>query len=149
MISSRGLDFLCLVGIELLNERSLIQWGDNGQSYQPCSVYLDNNIYTKTIEAFAYDDADNDPKCLGYKSRTILDTKYKAINTNDVAAQQTQLSKEEQQQLANLLAKFPFLFDRKLCMYPHHKYHLTLKENAQPVHAQPYGIPVSLQEAFK
>ncbi|KAL7570519.1 hypothetical protein ACA910_004295 [Epithemia clementina (nom. ined.)] len=89
-----GLDFLCLVGIDLLHERSLIQWGDNSQPYHPRSVYLETNIYAKTIEAFASNYTEDDPKSLGYKSRTVLDAKYGAVDTYNVAAQQTHLLKE-------------------------------------------------------
>ena len=57
----------------------------------------------------------------------IQDSDYHPINIDEIAQSQTHLKKEQRDDLAALLHKFPKLFDGKLRRYPHRKIHLELE----------------------
>ena len=146
-----GLDFLCAVGIDILCSRKQLQWDDAILAFQPRDTFQGSpaSLHARTLEAFAYGDEDDDPEGLGYKSTQIMEAKYEAIDTEELAQAQTQLTPKKRTELARLFRKFPKLFDGKLCKYPHRQYHLDLQDGAKPVHSRPYGLPFMQQEAFK
>ena len=82
-----GLDFLCAVGIDILCRQKQLQWNEVTLAFQPCDTYKEThtNIHARLIEAFAYGDEDNDPEGLGYKSMQIMEAKYEAIDTDELA----------------------------------------------------------------
>ena len=80
---------------------------------------------------------------------SILDAKYEAVDTTEVAEQQKHLSQAQRDDLAALLRRFPRLFDGILRSNPHRKVHLELIPNARPVHQRPYSVPTANLEAFK
>ena len=47
------------------------------------------------IEAFAYGDEDDDPEGYGYKSTQIMEAKYEAIDTDELAHSQKQLTPKQ------------------------------------------------------
>jgi hypothetical protein len=47
------------------------------------------------------------------------------------------------------LAKYPYLFDGKLGLYPHQQVHLEVDPTVTPVHLRPYAIPKMQDETFK
>ena len=68
----------------------------------------------------------------GYKSKTILHSKYKQVKPKQVALQQTHLSSEQQADLVQLFSKYQKLFSGKLGKYPNRKVHLELNNTAIP-----------------
>ena len=138
-----GLDFLCAVGIDILCCQKQLRWDDATLAFQPRDTYKEAhmNLHTHTIE--------DDPEGLGYKLTQILEEKYKAIDTDELAQSQKQLTLKQQTDLAHLFRKFPQLFDSKLRTYLHRQYHLDLEEGAKPVHSRPYWVPFTQQDAFK
>ena len=132
-----GLDFLCAVGIDILCHQKQLKWDDATLAFQPRDTYKEThaNIHARLIEAFAYGDEEDDPEGLGYKSTQIMEAKYEAIDTDELAQAQKQLTPKQRTDLARLFRKFPQLFDGKLRTYLHRKYHLDLQDSAKPVHS--------------
>ena len=146
-----GLDFLCAVGIDILCCQKQLRWDEATLAFQPRDTYKETHtsIHAQTLKAFAYGDKADDPEGLGYKSTQIMEGKYEAIDTNELAQSQIQLMPNQRTELACLFCKFPKLFDGELRTYLHHQYHLELQDGAKPVHSRPYGVPFTQQDAFK
>ena len=136
-----GLDFLCAVGIDILCSKKQLRWDDATLAFQPHDTYKEThtNLHAHTIEVFAYGDEDDDPEGLGYKSTQIMEAKYEAIDTDELAHLQKQLTPKQRTDLAHLFHKFPKLFDGELHMYPHRQYHLDLQDGTKPVHSSIWG----------
>jgi hypothetical protein len=62
---------------------------------------------------------------------------------------QTHLSTSQQNDLIKLLSKYDKLFDVTLGKYSHRKLHLTLQEDAVPVHHKAFPAPHAHTEVFK
>ena len=146
-----GLDFLCAVCIDILCRQKQLKWDEATIAFQPRDTYKEPqaNLHARLIEAFAYGDEEDDPEGLGYKSTQIMEAKYEAIDTDELAQAQKQITPTQRTELAHLFRKFPQLFDGELHTYPHHQYHLDLQDGAKPVHSHPYGVPFTQRDAFK
>ena len=146
-----GLDFLCAVSIDILCHQKQLRWDDATLAFQPHDTYKETymNLHACTIEAFAYGDEDNDPKGLGYKLTQIMEAKYEAIDTDELAHLQIQLMPKQQTDLDHLFRKFPQLFDGEMRTYPHRQYHLDLQDSTKPVHSRSYGVPFMQWDTFK
>ena len=146
-----GLDFLCALGIDILCHQKQLRWDDATLAFQPRDMYKEThmNLHACTVKAFTYGNEEDDPEGLGYKSTQIMEAKYEAIDTDELAQLQKQLTLKQRTDLAHLFCKFPQLFDSKLCMYPHHQYHLDLQDSTKPVHSCPYGVLFTQWDAFK
>ena len=146
-----GLDFLCAVSIDILCSWKQLRWDDATLVFQPRDMFQGTqaSLHAQTIETFAYGDEDDDPEGLGYKSTQIMEAKYEAVDTDELAQAQTQLTPKQQTDLECLFRKFPKLFDGELRKYPHRQYHLDLQEGAKPVHSRPYRVPFAQRDAFK
>ena len=88
-----GLDFLCAVGIDILCHQKQLTWDDATLAFQPHDTNKEThmNLHAHTIKAFAYGDEEDDPEGLGYKLTQIMEAKYKAIDTDELAQSQKQL----------------------------------------------------------
>ena len=146
-----GLDFLCAIGIDILCCQKQLRWDDAILAFQPHDTYKEThtNLHTRLIEAFAYGDEEDDPEGLGYKSTQIMEAKYKAIDTDELAQAQKQLMPKQRTNLVGLFCKFPQLFDDELRTYPHHQYHLDIQDGTKPVHSRPYRVPFTQRDVFK
>ena len=124
-----GLYFLCAVGIDILCHQKQLKWDEATLAFQPRDTYKEPqaNIHAHLIEAFAYGDEEDDPEGLGYKSTQIMEAKYEAIDTDELAQAQKQLTPTQRTDLVRLFRKFPQLFDGELRTYPHRQYHLDLQ----------------------
>ena len=146
-----GLDFLCAVGIDILCRQKQLKWDEATMAFQPRDTYKEPqaNLHACLIEAFAYGDEEDDPEGLGYKSTQIMEAKYEAIDTDELAQAQKQLTPQQRTELAHLFRKFPQLFDGELRTYPHRQYYLDLQDGAKLVHSRPYGVLFMQRDAFK
>ena len=92
-----GLDFLCAVGIDILCRQKQLKWDDATLAFQPRDTYKEThaNIHARLIEAFAYGNEEDDPEGLGYKSTQIIEAKYEAIDTDELAQAQKQLTPKQ------------------------------------------------------
>ena len=89
-----GLDFLCDVGIDILCRQKQLKWDEATMAFQPRDTYKEPqaNLHARLIKAFAYGDEEDDPEGLGYKSTQIMEAKYEAIDTDELAQAQKQLT---------------------------------------------------------
>ena len=92
-----GLDFLCAIGIDILCCQKQLKWDEATLAFQPCDTYKEThvNIHACLIEAFAYGDEEDDPEGLGYKLTQIMEAKYEAIDTDELAQAQKQLTPKQ------------------------------------------------------
>ena len=79
----------------------------------------------------------------------ILESNYRKVLVDNIAAKQEHLTEEQQIKLCNVLCKHKILFNDKLGCYPHKQLHLDLIDSTEPVHSKPYGIPYRQEELFK
>ena len=85
-----------------------------------------------------YQEKDVDPN--GYKSRTIRASLYERSDLQEIVHKCTYLTQSQQQQLFQLLSKFPKLFDGELKTFNGSPIHLELIDNPTPVRSQAYPI---------
>jgi hypothetical protein len=85
----------------------------------------------------------------GYRTKTILSSKYEEVDVDEVARQQSHLSERQQQELAAVLRKHTHLFSGKLGRYPNCLVHLDLVPGATPKSCRPYPVPRHNQSVFK
>ena len=81
---------------------------------------------------------------------TIGESKYESADIDKVVRGCTHLSQGQQNDLRQVLEKYPKLFDNELGTYPDEKIHLDLKEGAVPF-CQPraYSVPHAHHSTFK
>ena len=79
----------------------------------------------------------------------ILGAKYKPANLKELTAKLPQLTTNQQEQLYNCLKKRAALFDSTLGLWKGEPYRIELRDNAQPHHAKPYGVPQAYEQTFK
>jgi Retroviral aspartyl protease len=85
----------------------------------------------------------------GYKSHTIKEAKYEAVDPREAAAKQTHLTPKQQADLLQIFQQAETLFDGQLKKYPHRQFHLTLEKEAKPFCTRPYAVPLAHHEVFK
>ena len=86
----------------------------------------------------------NDTPCLeeaAERIKQILDAKYEPANLDEVVAEATHLSIDEQNQLKTLLLKYESLFHGTLGTWKGEDYDIELKPGATPYHARVFPIP--------
>ena len=133
-----GRDFMTCLSIDVKHSTQEIIWEGNSVPFRPRDMEYDNDPFIlkdDTLDSLA--------------GELILDAKYQAVDTDKIARQQTQLTPRKRDDLANLLRKFPRLFDGKLRRYTKKKVHLELIPGARPVHRRPYPVPYNNRQAFK
>lgn len=80
---------------------------------------------------------------------TIAPADYREYNLEEIAKEQTHLTKQQQQELQDLLSNYTKLFSGELGLYEGEKVHLEINQDATPKHARPYSIPRTQLEVFK
>ena len=95
------------------------------------------------------DQAEGGSENLGYKSKTIESSSYDKFTADDVIAQCSHLSQQQQNDLRELLSKHSKLFDGRLKQFKYEKVHLELTPDAQPFRTQAYSVPRHHLEIFK
>jgi len=99
-----GRDFLMSVGIDVLHSTQEVLWMGSKIPFRRRDEVIDPfDLNTLCFETLAADGDGIEP------TSSILDAKYEAVDTADVAAQQKHLSQTQRDDLAALLRKFPRL----------------------------------------
>ena len=81
---------------------------------------------------------------------TLASNKYKAVDINNwVESNCRHLNASKHQALADVLIKYPSLWDNKLGTYPDSKVHLELSNNAIPHSSRGYPVPFAHNKLFK
>ena len=131
-----GMDFLAPVGIDAINSKQTIVWDDSSQPYHSRDAYSSKQeLLLNTIECLA--------------TTEILEAKYEKVDTDEVAEQQTHLTRAQRRNLAAIFRKYTRLFDGTLGVYPHKKMHLVLIDNVEPIQRRPYPVPHAHRKIFK
>lgn len=110
-----GLDVMIALGINVSCIAKTISWNGNSIPFRP-SNYFDYKLFPHALAMMMQDDLLDEVEAqqLGYKSKTILHSKYEAVNPALIAEQQKHLTASQRQDLAKLFAKFDKLFSGKL-----------------------------------
>ena len=112
----------------------------------------DNRIYPLSNNSTKHKDGffqENNTTTEGYKSKQIHESLYDKANINEVIARCTYLSRQQQQQLHQLLLSHPTLFDSILKLFVGPQIHLELIDNPVPSRHKPYPVPKSQLSVFK
>jgi len=81
---------------------------------------------------------------------TLASNKYKAVDINNwVESNCKHLDSSKRQSLAEVLIKYPSLWDNKLGTYPDNKVHLELSDDAVPHSSRGYPVPFAHRKLFK
>jgi len=81
---------------------------------------------------------------------TLTSNKYKAVHINDwVESNCKHLDSSKRQALAEVLIKYPSLWDNKLGTYPDNKVHLELSDDDIPHSSRGYPVPFAHCKLFK
>ena len=121
-----GMDVMQKLGFILGCAKLTMSWNENVVSFHPLDYFLNNTLGTSSYTDF--DDLEGiNALEAGTINEPILHSKYEAVNTQDVAFQQTHLNPMQRNELVSLLANYTVLFSGKLGKYPHRKVHLETK----------------------
>ena len=85
----------------------------------------------------------------GYKSKYIKPSQYDSVDVSDIARSCTHLSLNQQNDLEQLLQKFPSLFDGNLKVYPDELISLRVNPDIKPHQSRPYPVPKIHESVFK
>jgi hypothetical protein len=139
-----GADFLTKSGIDIKYSSGTVEWFDSELPMRDPKC-LDNHKYLAMAEALKVHCEEEslfgrdwyNPDCF---ATAILDAKYKKVNVDDFVKQLTHLSKLQRDNIHNVQREFTQLFDGKLGVYPHRKFHIDIMPGAKPKHVRPYAI---------
>ena len=107
---------------------------------------LNDEFYSDHGDDQAFDDDD----VYAADSQDIKESKYEIADIDKVVRSCTHLDQTQQNDLREVLDRYPTLFNNELGTYPDEKIHLDLKEGAVP-HCQPraYSVPNAHRSVFK
>ena len=129
-----GRDFLLNMKIDPCFSTRTVKWEELTIPFKPRTFWNDPYNIQTTITHFTAE---------------IQASKYEHVSVQEVASQQTHLTLQQQQDLANVLIEYPKLFSGELGLYPHRKVHLELIDGAQPIHLRPYSVAKTQESLFK
>jgi len=142
-----GNDFLSSIGLNPDPLSQQIKWFDHVIPWKNYSDFP--SIKFKLFQQLLFtQEKQEDVLEMQMGAAEIKQAQYSHVDPAYVAAQQTHLLPEQQEQLATLLSKFPHLFSGKLGHYPHRQVHLELQPNAIPVRKQPYAVANAHHQLF-
>ena len=146
-----GMDLMQAMGIDVLCSTRTIKWNDNVIPFRPIEYLHDKSLCASQIDDdfFVSVQEEKEAARLGYKSKTILSSKYEQVDPTLVAEHQQHLTGSQRQDLARLFAKYTKLFSGKLGKYPHRKVHLEIKEGSIPTAQRPYPVAKAHMKVFK
>jgi transposase InsO family protein len=139
-----GRDFLHHTRIDVKFSNSTVLWEGIEVPMKPPLYWTQKTVFHTLLV-----DEDLDPYEACFASQ-ILESKYEEVTPEAVATQQKHLTSLQQQQLAEVLHKFPALFDGTLGHYPHAKVHLEVDvSKPPPKFHKAYPVPRLHLETFK
>jgi hypothetical protein len=142
-----GMDCMCSLGIYVNTDEKSITWEGNTIPLKERGQLQDtsflNYLYSLTI--------DTSEVLLEAEERQsrILDAHYEKIDPDEFVRGLTNLSTKEQKELSVVLKKYQTLFGGGLGLLRIKPVHLTLREDAKPVHARAFPVPQALMKPTK
>ena len=79
----------------------------------------------------------------------ILPSKYDATDIETIVRRCIHLCPQQQDDLLDVLSRFPKLFNNELDVYPHEKIHLDIDPTVPPHITRAYPVPQSQLQLFK
>ena len=79
----------------------------------------------------------------------ILPSKYDATDIETIVRRCIHLCPQQQDDLLDVLSRFPKLFNNELDVYPHEKIHLDIDPTVPPHITHAYPVPQSQLQLFK
>jgi hypothetical protein len=143
-----GMDCMCSLGIYVNSDKKkVITWEGN-------SIQLKERGKLQEPGLFHYQysmSIDASPVLIeaGERQSSILDANYDKIEPDIYVTGLNHLSPSVQEELSMTLKKNPILFGGGLGLLRIKPVHLTLREDAKPVHARAFPIPQSLLKTTK
>ena len=139
-----GRDILSHFQIDIQYSDNTITWEDQDIAMKPHDFFA-NHVNTASCLIDFMDIEDEEHESF---LKEILPSKYGKVDTNMVAEQQKHLDETKQNDLKQLLSKFPTLFNGELGQYTKKKIHLTMEEGSVPFHAKAYPVPIVHHKIF-
>ncbi len=124
-----GRDLMTSIGLDVRGSDQSIQWDDAILPWRNIDVTHDE-VYLATPQ-------DEQIKRL----TEILDAKYEKADLRKVVEKATHLSKQEQEELYQLLKEYKDLFDGTLGKFTGKPYDIKLKPDATPQHVRSFPVP--------
>ena len=116
------------VAQQLLNEFLDKDYDDDNTEAIIAEVLDDESLLKEEVHIVKGEQEENE----GYKSKVIKESKYEAMEFENMCRRCMQLSLTQKNELYEVLSHYPTLFDGELQKCPHFKVHLELQENAIP-----------------
>jgi hypothetical protein len=143
-----GRDFLVNAGIEMNFASKTVKWSGVEISMKPRNYWKDQERLRDLLQVEPTAIARGWKHLESYTS-AILDAQYGKVDLDDIVSEQTHLSQEQRNDLAQLLHKHHRLFNAELKPYPGQNFHIDLEPDSKPFHAKPYKIPYVHQATSK
>ena len=135
-----GRDLLRELGIVLDFKNNTIQW-DDVEMPMKSNQQVQNEHFHIQEDKFYPSESD--------RIKKILEAKYQPADLKEVIREASYLSREEQQQLYELLKRFETLFDGTVGKWEGVRADITLKPGVKPYHAKPYPVPKAHERTLK
>ena len=135
-----GRDLLQDLGMEMDFKDVAMKWDEVSVPMKPYGADVKTDLFVTDSKAVdeSYD-----------RIKNILDAKYTKADLDEIVAEATELSKEDQDALLALLKKYESLFDGTLGRWKNEEYDIELKDDAKPYHSRAYPIPKSYEETLR
>ena len=137
-----GRDLLQELGIDLKFSDHTIHW-DNASAPMRAADILQQDSVDSISETLFEEIIDEDV------IQRMTEAKYSPADLPAEVNKNSHLTKDEQQQLLQLLQKYEGLFDGTLGEWKTSPVHLELKEGAKPYYGRPYPVPKSQEQKVK
>jgi hypothetical protein len=135
---------MCSLGIYINTEEKVITWEGNSIPLKKCGELQDplqlQYLYSMTLGISpVLSEAEE-------RQSRILDANYDKIDPDEFVRGLINLSTKEQGELSTVLKQYPILFGGGLGKLRIKPVHLTLCEDAKPVHARAFPVPQALMK---
>jgi putative transposase len=147
-----GCDYLSRYGIDLLFSQGVIQWDGMRMSMKNIEDMKENwrEEMEQAIEDASFHESRLDDDWQIHYAQQIKDAKYERQDLLKIAKDQKHLSKDQQDQLFNLLSQYKDLFEGTLGEWPDEEVSVELTKDAVPYHCgKPIRIPHIHLETLK
>ena len=137
-----------IIGRDVLEDLGFILDFDKSQTTWDGSTIPFKDMSDDIFDSFYIDDPEAVKESME-RVKKILDNNYDKADLHEVVHSQNHLSKEEREQLEDLLGAYEDLFDGTLGCWTHPDYKLELKPDAKPYHAKAFPVPKVHMETLK
>jgi hypothetical protein len=120
------------LGITLNFKDAYIEWDEAFMPFKDKDAKIKMSLHIKDVGAVQESTS---------RMKRILDATYTKADLSNTVTECTQLSKEDQSKLLQLLERHEPLFDGTLGFWNHEEYNIELQADAKHYHARAYPIP--------